>query len=292
MELREVSFRAMQHCIMMATDAQFAIPTAVALRSLENHSPGSPAIVVDQGLERHHRDLISTAAPNLDFIQLDSDLFDALPNEYPRAMFARIFLDFVAPEVDRVLYLDADTLVREPIESLIATDLAGCVIGAAPMWGATVNGNPPSVGMDVQRSEPYATSVPARRGIPPGMLLFNSGVMLVDRVRWREERIGEQAIELAATVRGADQALLNLVLWDRWMPLDIKWNGKDAWAAIAHFAGDRKPWNANYYRNALNLEYREVASQLGISIPEPSGLRSRVALHRMAERWLPPAFRH
>ena len=50
-----------------------------------------------------------------------------------------------------------------------------------------------------------------------------------------------------------------MVLWDRWMPLDTRWNSRSPDAVIAHFAGPRKPWQADYFMNDWLIEYAEVA---------------------------------
>jgi lipopolysaccharide biosynthesis glycosyltransferase len=283
----------MRYCVLVATDERFARPAAIALRSIERQSPGTMMVVADIGLTSDTRTLISRAASNVSFSEVTPAMlspFEASP--YQPAIFARILLDqLVGADVERVLYLDADTFARRPIDELLHVELADCIVGAVPMWGAAVGGNPPSVGIDEQRTGRYAESVPAGLGIPPAVLLFNSGVMVVDRRRWREAQVAERVAELAKDIHLADQALLNFVLWDRWMPLDLIWNGKDGQAAIAHFAGDRKPWDGDYYANELNLEYRVVAQELGIEIPEPFGLRGRVLIHRLASRWVPPALR-
>ena len=49
---------------------------------------------------------------------------DGLPvDRYTRAMWYRLFLPEVAPDLDRILYLDADTIVVERLDALFATDL-------------------------------------------------------------------------------------------------------------------------------------------------------------------------
>jgi lipopolysaccharide biosynthesis glycosyltransferase len=109
-------------------------------------------------------------------------------------------------------------------------------------------------------------------GLPAAAKYFNAGVMLVDLVRWRRERIADRALEYLQRYRDRvllwDQEALNAALAGRWGELDPRWNrnptlrhlfgrrkrapvprgapadaGADAneiW--IAHYTGRLKPW--------------------------------------------------
>jgi lipopolysaccharide biosynthesis glycosyltransferase len=269
--------------VLLATDDTFTLPTAVAISSARHHTPEARFVVADLGLSDEGRAIITRADPCATFVRVtESMLAPYATDRFPAGMFARLLLDELVPaESDRVVYLDADVLVRRSLADLVASDLAGCIIGAVPAWGASIDGNPPSVGLDESRDGSYAESAPARFGIPPAVLLFNSGVMVVDRERWRAERVAVRLAEVAASVRRADQGLLNLVLWDRWMPLDVRWNGKGRAAWVEHFAGARKPWLPGYYMNESRLNYAAAARRIGIDLPTP---RVQVAARKVARR--------
>ena len=66
-----------------------------------------------------------------DYIDFDFDT-----NGWSSIILARLFLDKLLPqEVDRILYLDGDTLVLEDIGSLFYSDLGDKVIGMCPeLW--------------------------------------------------------------------------------------------------------------------------------------------------------------
>ena len=282
----------MRTCVFLATDSRFALPTAVAVRSIQNQAPRTPIIVVDLDLTSDDRSLISSAAPSVEFVQLEDKFLEPFAgSKTPRAMYARVFVDQLVPDVHRVLYLDADVLVRGSLEPLFSADLGDSIIGAVPMMGAAVEGNPPSFAMEVHRTQDYEESFAHEVGIPPAALYFNAGVMLVDLPAWREANVTERIVQLYDRLPRDDQALLNYLLWNRWMPLDLRWNSKDPSAVIAHFAGDRKPWNADYYENELNLEYRDVARQIGVEVPRPQWAQARISARRVADKWLPPALR-
>ncbi len=105
------------------------------------------------------------------------------------------------------------------------------------------------------------------QGISPSDPYFNSGVLLIDLVAWRREKIGELATSLAITHRDSikyhDQCALNLALAGKFGILSPEWNhhytprglralienyGPDIAVhlvyspKIIHFAGSKKPW--------------------------------------------------
>ena len=103
-----------------------------------------------------------------------------------------------------------------------------------------MGGNPATAGGPARVEWPgdrYSDSMWAKAGLPPATLFFNSGVMLIDIDTWRADEIARKVLAVSETVPTNDQALLNMVLWDRWMPLDTRWNSRSPDAVIAHFAG-------------------------------------------------------
>ncbi|MGC8140689.1 glycosyltransferase, partial [Salmonella enterica] len=55
---------------------------------------------------------------------------------------------------------------------------------------------------------------------------FNAGVLLIDYKKWREEGIGERALEFARANKEIcvrwDQTALNILLYKRWKALDVR----------------------------------------------------------------------
>ena len=102
-------------------------------------------------------------------------------------------------------------------------------------------------------------------------LYFNSGLMVMDLEKWREEKITEQVLGFIENnpekLRFHDQDALNAILHDRWLELDPRWNaqtymmlqevehptiqGQLKWdearesPAVIHFCGHAKPWNVD-----------------------------------------------
>ena len=177
--------------------------------------------------------------------------------------------EILPTDIHRVIYMDADILVRGDIGELWNFSLGNSVVGAVP----DIVVSPP------KKLEKYARAVRERLGLHPDAPYFNSGVLLVDLDRWRETRVGLDAFNFARChadrMTFTEQCALNWVLRDRWTPLPERWNlqthmivtfrwgfmdySSDAKeqaqaATIVHFTGDSKPWH--YMNNhPLKREY-------------------------------------
>ena len=102
-----------------------------------------------------------------DFIDFDFDT-----NGWSSIVLARLFLDKLLPDdINRILYLDGDTLVLKDLSNFYNIDLGDKVLGMCPE---------PTV--DKGR----------RKFLALGEVPYhNSGVLLIDLKRWRREEIGK-----------------------------------------------------------------------------------------------------
>ena len=161
-------------------------------------------------------------------------------NHLPISAFYRIFLPELLPNLDRILYLDADTLVINDLNPLWQTDLQGAFIGCVPdlavavvnSWGEQLLG-------------------------PEKDNYFNSGVLLLDLNLFRKYSINlyfyQFILETTYFYVLGDQDALNLYFKNAVKLLDIKFNYvfkllstmpknlEDV--TILHFLGPHKPWN-------------------------------------------------
>lgn len=179
-------------------------------------------------------------------------------------VYARLMLDrLVGPDVERILYLDCDMLVRDDVADLFDWDMGGKPIAAVRdtsgpeiVAGRDVRGNRDI--FDV--ADPY----------------FNAGLVLIDVALWRDaDIIGrmEQAYAEGTMQRlYYDQDLLNLVFRNNWQRLPWRWNTIDPRPAhesldpaIIHYTGVKKPWGiwtgmrrsvafARFYRHVMTNE--------------------------------------
>jgi lipopolysaccharide biosynthesis glycosyltransferase len=182
--------------------------------------------------------------------------------QHPPSKFYRLALDHhIAPNYDRVLYLDSDTLVQRSLEPLLETELYGLPLGAVLNLAdlrASLQDRPRDTGAALSR-EDYR---------------FNSGVVLFD---WRKtldaDLIGEVRRHLSEKTypKLADQDALNIVLANRWFPLPLNFNvtkiaaGLIASPVIRHFNGRQKPWRASSDKHDASARdsYRTMLGALG-----------------------------
>ena len=154
--------------------------------------------------------------------------------------------------IDRVLFVDVDMIALEDISSLWNVDLKDKIVGV-------VSDHVMGLAFDKQR----------KLGIKSGKY-FNAGLMLMDLAKWRTNHISKEALDLLVENSGFehnDQDALNIVLENKSIFLDLKWNAqpnhlremqvKDP--ALVHFCGQEKPWHvssAHPYTEQY-LSYRE-----------------------------------
>lgn len=127
------------------------------------------------------------------------------------ATYLRYFIPTIVFE-KRVLYLDSDIIVTADLTSLFEFPLDGCPLAAVPDIPNTSEG-------------------------------FNSGVLLIDTDRWREDDIQNQLLNLTIKhhehVYG-DQEILNMLFKDRWKKLSLSYNLQVGYDTYRHSLGDNE----------------------------------------------------
>ena len=208
----------------------------------------------------------------VDFLLIDEGLFGVLPTKGAalggRISWARVLLPEMLPDLERVIYLDADVLAVDSLHPLWDEDLDGGVLGAVR-----------------NVIEPGMRAHVAALGISDPRCYFNAGVLLVDLGALRAERSWERICDF---VRNAgrpltwyDQDALNVVFSGRWKALAPRWNAQNSFwfwnelatevlgpaalseavrdPAIIHFEGPAigKPW---HYLNPHPYRERYLAA--------------------------------
>lgn len=249
--------------LIVATDNHYAILLAALIKSIEENHKTSETIdlyVIDDGLsERNKQKLLQTANPAVTTISWFKTK-DVVPADvkipvdksaFPITTYLRLFAPYIIPQdVRRFIYLDVDMIVLEDISKLWHTDLEGKLLGAVRDLSKTVGsdwgGIPHYEKFGFRADDPY----------------FNAGLIVADPIRWRKEDISNKVIRAISDnleeVNLADQYGLNVVLHNRWLLLDERWNSfaaldiKDPY--LIHFL-DIKPIFKSY---RSNLSYRDA----------------------------------
>lgn len=113
------------------------------------------------------------------------------------SQYARLFISSDLPkELKRVLYLDCDTIINQSIRELWNLDLHGKTVGAL---------------MDAF-SKFYRINI----DLQPNDIMFNSGVMLIDLDKWKDQEVEARLLKFIAKKHGkiqqGDQGALNAIL--------------------------------------------------------------------------------
>ncbi|OQQ78755.1 glycosyltransferase [Ligilactobacillus salivarius] len=169
-------------------------------------------------------------------------------NGLPVTSYYRFILADLLPSLDRIIYLDVDTLALGDLTELWRTDLEGKFMGVVK---------------DVFNVAPKIVS--ERKSY------FNSGMLLMDLNLFRKYDICSDlvdfAIDVAEYCEYGDQDILNYYFIDGYKLLDIKWNcgrefleDREKEVGIVHFYGLEKPWNNIVYsfyvrENIINMEH-------------------------------------
>jgi lipopolysaccharide biosynthesis glycosyltransferase len=260
------------------------------------------------------RDTVARYGATLRVHDLDERPLAELPSKGAaaggRISWVRVVLPDALPDVERVIYLDADILVVDSLQRLWDEPLAGAGVAAV--------GNVTEAGM-----HPHLASL----GLEDPAEYFNAGVLLIDLDRWRSEGTAEALRQVArdrSSLPWYDQDALNVVFAGRWKRLHPRWNTMNSfwtWPSLAedllgeaeataarqdpgilHFEGPSlsKPWHylcshprVADYRAVLAdtpwagrpLEDRTVATRLIARLPADRRLPAFRRLSRARLRW-------
>ena len=274
--------------ILVTLDRNYLPPLRVMLGSLLRNDPGETFEIyaIGDGLMPEDwaaLEELCAGRGRIHPLEVPADLFADAPvaRYWTRAMYYRLLAAELLPRsLDRVLYLDPDILVINPVRALYDTDLEGDLMPAATHTGLLAGITDPVNRLRLENYEAEA--------------YYNSGVLLMDLAAGRREIHPDELFSYVAEhgkeLLLPDQDLLNALYGRRILPLDdALWN-YDArnynnyrlrsagthdlpWVmehtAILHFCGKAKPWKPGYlYRfGVLYQHYAQIARRMwGVEI--------------------------
>ena len=258
--------------IAIAFDQNYLHPIYALVTSILRHNAGSKLHfhAIATGISVHEkeklRNYIELTGGKLSFYDVNEELvrkFVLTNNKWSPAVYYRLFFPLlISEDIRRLLYLDSDTIVINDLYELYTLDL-----GHHPV--AAVYDN-------------YVKVQPLLSIHEPGEY-FNSGVLLLDIKRWKEQKISEQAIDYIMKhpdrLQFVDQCALNGVLHNNWKKIDSRYNllysyipesiSKKGLAfflkskVVVHFTIQR-PWNM-LCKNRLRYLYHHYLSQAPVA---------------------------
>ncbi len=207
--------------IALSFDSGYVMPSGVAIASICESNAGRDLhfhLFVNGVSEDDKSKIESVVAGRAEVIFYDVDV--ALlakcpinPNIHSQSIakyFRLLIPSLIDPAIERILYLDGDIIVRRELSELFTLDMEGCTIGM------------------VYDKIRFDTEVFNRLQYEREHGYFNSGVCLIDTIRWRErgctEVIFDYIAENASILTWEDQDALNKVFAGDCLALPFKYN--------------------------------------------------------------------
>ena len=233
--------------IFLSADNNYAPYLTVVIQSIcENTNSSIDFYILDGGIDDSLKNIIKKQILrnkncNIEFINVDyPNLFSdcRVRNHISKIAYSRLLIPYLKPELKKRLYLDLDLIVNIDITELFNQDIGKYIIGA----------------VYEEYSEKYHSIVSKKNLlIDESHKYFNSGVLLINCEKWRENnitnRLKEAYINFEKRMTFHDQDLLNIVFSpNNYFQLNKKFNysSVDDYTEnknmIFHYLGKLKPW--------------------------------------------------
>lgn len=257
----------------ICTDENFVVPALVCLTSIfeNNRDDKCNVTVLTEGISsnsiKRFQKLSDFYKQQINIRRINADCFNSMVTRgrYPVSMYFRFLLPEILRDTEKVLYLDCDIMIRQPLNQLFDTDLSGKACGVV---------------VDQQCDD-----IQFHNRLRITSDYFNSGVMLMNLEEWREKDYTGKIIEFIERNPDKcifpDQDALNSVLSGKVKYLDLKYNLQEMWLtmldyarfnfnrypefekakknpAVIHFCVGDKPWYSEC-KNPYRCEYLKYA---------------------------------
>lgn len=262
--------------IAFHTDSRYTRFCGVAMVSLMRHNRGEAITfhILGDRLTKADTEALTILTENhsqrICFYPLEKATAQGLAAPLTADRCRCLLAELLPPSIDRVVCLDCDVLVLQPLKPLWDTDLKGKALAAVPQYGDT-------------------TAHCRRLGYPATDGYFNAGVLLVNLQYWRLHHVAKACTDLYGREPGrfslCDSDLLNAVLHDVWTKVPLKWNVQEDYyrhtpatdtdagrrrmatlthPAILHFSG-QKPWDyaSQHPLRHLFYDYQQFTPWVG-----------------------------
>ena len=211
--------------IVCCTDHNYIMPTGIMICSVcENNSNISIIfhVICNNNVSIEDKsdlnNIVNRYNQTINFYKIDNDIpacftigKENQPQHITISSYYRLFLaDILPSDIEKVLYLDGDIVVRKSLESLYNTDIKDYSIGAV---------------IDMSQSN---ISYYNRLKYSPSYGYFNAGVLLINLSFWREHNLIKEFIDFASNyperIKLHDQDILNFVLRNSKYNLPLSYN--------------------------------------------------------------------
>ena len=280
--------------VVLAFDQNITFPAAVLVESMLANASGPLRLwVLGRGLPATYPDWLAAAFPSLPITYLPCDQISYGPDGRPRRIpkritistMDRLLLPLMLDDVDRVVYLDVDTVMLDDVCRLARTDLGG-----GPVAARDSNVSEASEWRRAGRHLPEPTATDLRRRFGRrsgyGAAALNAGVLVMDLARMRRdgftattlgwvEHYGLNDQDSMLAYAGPERAVLD----PRWNALPVLEDVDDP--SVIHWASLGKPWEpaltfgqARWQRYAAQVQQRAGRPPTGEATADPAASAS------------------
>ena len=256
--------------ILVAFDKKYVSHTKVMLASLRASMPDEEIDVYylyhempQDVLEKTGNDLLKRDRINFHPIKIDKTPFDEVKigmHFTIEIMYRLMAVALLPKSVDRVLWLDGDIIIQHSIAELYNVEFNEATIAACKGRGLIENHN-------------------RRLDLPKEHVYFNSGVLLMNLKKMREDNALKRFVDIMNTygdrLTFVDQDILNIAytgkdviyfdsnIYNCQIGRDFKLNKSQYktfldTCCVIHFAAAAKPWK-NTYKNGMEKIYWKYA---------------------------------
>ena len=186
---------------------------------------------------------ISLSIVNVDekMKRIRSHISKRLRDYYSESIFYRIFIPHLFPKLDKAVYLDCDIVLKDDIAKLYNTNIGESILGAV-------------ADESIAPVPEFCSYVKNIIGVPNGKY-FNSGVLVINAKKFREEKIEEKLLHLIDEYNfrtvAPDQDYLNYLCKNKVYYYDMGWNKQpnqnlnfsEEKIHLIHYNMFNKPWH-------------------------------------------------
>ncbi|MBR0190709.1 MAG: glycosyltransferase family 8 protein [Thermoguttaceae bacterium] len=269
--------------IAFASDENYVPHLAATIASVLSNSENENDFhiyILDGGIrpesQQKIRELTKIHPSAIDFLKPDWDILKDCPeiSHFSKNTYARLLLPEMLPDLDRILYLDCDTIVTTSLSPLWKTDFQGKSLAAVE---------------DLMEFFPvrYLQNLSMRKRLALSSTGFNAGMILINLEKIRNERLFQKTIlwigQNQEKLVVADQDGLNVIFENDFVVMPFKWNiqVQPGWfellnkkqrkefqeyenlvknpVGIIHYVSGIKPWHWYYWEPAGKLYWHYLA---------------------------------
>lgn len=280
--------------IGLCTDENYAMPCGICITSILENNKNIPVRIhiltekLSSGSIQKFRKTASLYNQQIEIHIIDFSIFNHYPttSQFQKSIYFRFLFPAILPNsINKLLYIDCDTIINNELLTLWNTDLKNYYCGVIEDQGS----DDIRIHNRIDLHENY----------------FNSGILLINLDLWRKNMISEQCMQYIQKNPEKciypDQDALNVILQKKIYWLHFKYNlqenlfwrkellflRKEKWSeieeakikpTIIHFCGFIKPWHKDckHPLTQIFIYYKKISLWKDIKLTYKQSLKRRI----------------